>query len=94
MRPITFVRTGIVVAMLGSTVANAMGCLGTACKEVVFSFNNGCYEVTNLSNKRVSVTIGAVSFTVESGKTRTVAGLDNRCVASFESIPKANYEQI
>jgi hypothetical protein len=94
MRPLTFMRTGIVVAMLGSTVVNAMGCLGTACKEIVFSFNNGCYEVTNLSTKRVSVTIGAVSFTVESGKKRTVAGLDNHCVATFESIPTANYDQI
>lgn len=92
MRLNTFMRIGIIVVLLSSTPANAMGCSGTACKDVVFSFDNGCYAVTNLGTKRVKVTIDISSFTLERGERHALVGPDNHCVTAFQGIPTANYE--
>lgn len=92
MRLNTFMRIGIIVALLSSTPANAMGCSGTACKDVVFSFHDGCYAVTNVGAKRVKVTIDIFSLTLERGESHALVGLDNHCVAAFQGIPTANYE--
>ncbi len=66
-------------------------CSGNACNDVVFSFNNGCYVVKNLGTRRVKITMGRFSFTLQRGESKTPA-FGTHCLKSFFGGATANHE--
>lgn len=79
----------------GSDTAHAgTNCEGNACDEVSFKFSGGCYRVTNHSNRRVSVRMGATTLRLKPGETQKLINyLDKykRCLPAYVGKTTANY---
>lgn len=73
----------------------AQACKGNACNEVSFKFSGGCYRVTNHSNRRVDVRMGATTLRLKPGETQKLINLLDkykRCLPAYIGKTTANYK--
>lgn len=72
----------------------AFQCSGNACKDIKFSFRNGCYITRNTGTQRVKVTQGPASRTLGPGESFTLRGLGiEGCIRTYPGTETANYEK-
>ena len=73
----------------------AFQCSGNACKDIRFSFKNGCYITRNIGTRRVKVTQGPASRTLKPGESFTLRGLgiEGR-VTTYPGSETANYQKV
>lgn len=71
----------------------AFQCSGNACKDIRFSFENGCYITRNIGTQKVKVTQGPASRTLGAGESFTLRGLGvEGCITTYPGTETANYE--
>ena len=76
-----------------ATDASAARCNGSACGEVDVYYEGGCFKMQNHSNQTVKVTLGAVTYTVRRGQTKTATNpFGGQCLQSFMGGVKAVYQ--
>lgn len=92
MRRITLLLTTLALLALFSKSSPAAECSGDACDDVSFEFKNGCYLTTNVGMRRIKVTRGPYSFTLQRGETHILFGFGNVCVTGYFGSNTANYE--
>ena len=92
MRYLSIAILAAAAAHSGSAYAAAPPCSGNACNDVVFSFQNGCYVIKNHGTRRVKITMGPFSFTLQREESHTLIGLDGRCATAYVGSNSANYE--
>ena len=85
------IRTlGLLILMclgMGEALAD---CQGTACTDIRFSFESGCYVTRNAGTRTVKVELGPYSFTLKAQESHRLV-LNGTCVTTYVGGDRAYY---